>query len=200
MKKRIFTVLVGAGMLLVSCKKDHTTPTTTATTPSGTTTTISTVPPPAAPPAANDTTKGYLKLELADAAVTSATDDILIEFSPASSPAYIVNQDARTFAGDGIVSLSSMSSDGVQLAINSLPLLTSGTTIPLMVKANNSGLYNLKLTAVSGIPSNIDIWLKDKMMKDSLDIKLYPSYAFDITTTDTSTYGGNRFSVVLRAH
>jgi hypothetical protein len=84
------------------------------------------------------------------------------------------------------------------LAINSLPLWTNGTAIPLVVGAENSGLYNLNLMSVNDVPANFGIWLKDKKMKDSLNIRLYPSYAFNIVKTDTTSYGSSRFSIVLR--
>ena len=89
---------------------------------------------------------------------------------------------------------------GIKLAINSLPLLSQGTSIGLVVNAKATGVYNLNLSTISAIPSTFDIWLKDKYKKDSLDFRKYPSYAFNLNTSDTTTFGSNRFSLVLRAH
>ncbi len=207
MKKKVFTILMGAGILLSACHKDESAPqpvATPAATPAGTsgsttqksTSSVTTASPA---PVANDTTKGYIRVEIADPAVASLTDDIVVEFSPASTPAYSPGYDARTFPGAAAIGLSSLSSDGIPLAINELPLLSSGTTIPLAVNAKTTGLYKLDLTAVNSIPSNINIWLKDKQQKDSLDFRLYPSYSFNINTADSTTYGKSRFTVVLRA-
>ena len=203
MKKKIVTILAGAVILLSACHKDESAPqpaakaaATSATTTQKSTSSVTTTSPA---PAANDTTKGYLRVEMLDPAVATLTDDIVVEFSPASTPVYSPGYDARTFPGVAAIGLSSLSSDGVLLAINELPLLTSGTTIPLVVNAKSTGLYKLNLTAVNSIPSNINIWLKDKQQKDSLDFRLYPSYSFNINTADSTTYGKSRFSVVLRA-
>jgi hypothetical protein len=205
MKKGIFTILTCAAICFSACHKDETAPapssTSTQTSTSATTTkSTSSVSTPSQSSQPNDTTKGYIRVELADPAIASETDDILLEFSPTSAAKYSAAYDARTFQGLGAISLSSLSSDGILLAINTQPLLSSGTTIPLAVSATASGVYKLNLTAINDIPSNIGIWLKDKTEKDSLDFRLYPSYSFNIKTSDTTTFGKSRFTVVLRAH
>jgi hypothetical protein len=203
MKKRLFTILTGAAICLSACHKDETAPSpdaSTTTAPVQTTTkSTTTVGSTSQSSVPNDTTKGYVRIEMANPAVASSTDDILVEFTPSSSAVYNAGLDARTFQGMSAISLSSLSSDGVLLAINTLPLVSSGTNVPLAVSANANGVYKLNLSAISNIPSNMDIWLKDKSQKDSLDFRLYPSYSFTIKTTDTTTYGKNRFTVVFRA-
>ena len=203
MKKKIFTVLTGASILLAACQKDSSAPQPAAKDAATSTTTTqkstSSITTASSGSVANDTTKGYLRVEMIDPAVAALTDDIILEFSPASTPVYSPGYDARTFPGTAGIGLSSLSSDGVPLAINELPLQSIGTTIPLVVDAKSTGVYKLNLTAVNAIPSNINIWLKDKQQKDSLDFRLYPSYSFNINTADSTTYGKSRFSVVLRA-
>src|ERR1700733_11964661 len=119
--KKILTVLILAGLGFSSCQKDTVAPTdsTTQTAPKTTTTTTPVTRTTNQGAVANDTTKGYLKVQLAMNA--TATDNILIEFNPAAHAAYSGGEDAKTFAGMGAVSLSSLSSDNFQLAINSLP-------------------------------------------------------------------------------
>ena len=199
--KRILTILAVTGALFSACHKDYIAPDNTAPgskTPApggganstGHTSSTGGV-------AVNDTTTGYIKVQMAMNA--TATDNILIEFNPKASAAFSGSQDARTFQGFGAVSLSSLSSDNVPLAINQLPLVSSGTSVGLVVGANATGQYKLSLTTVSStIPSAVQIWLKDKHNKDSLDFRKYPSYAFNINKSDSTTYGGNRFSLVLR--
>jgi len=195
MKLRILTIVLFSAICLVSCQKDAiapvaaTTPVSTKTTSSTTTLNQDTV--------SNDTTRGYLRVQLAMDAAN--TDNILLEFSPASKGIYVSSEDARTFQGFGLVSLSSLSSDNVALAINSLPLQTKGTTIGLVVNAQSNGNYNLNLSTIHAIPSTIDIWLKDNFKKDSVDFRKNPSYAFAITS-NANTSGSGRFSVVLRGH
>ncbi len=193
--KKILTVLVLAGFGFSSCQKDAVAPTsTTNKTTQKTTTSVTT--PTNNGPVANDTTKGYLKVQLAMNA--TSFDDVLIEFNPNSRAAYSGAEDAKTFAGFGAVSLSSLSSDNFPLAINTLPLVSTGTTVGLAVGANATGIYKLNLTTISStVPSSVSIWLKDSYKKDSLDFKQYPSYAFNINKSDSASYGSHRFTLVM---
>jgi hypothetical protein len=193
MKYRTFALLSLTIIYLSSCQKDaiepavaptSVTPKVVASTTSLNQDTVS-----------NDTTKGYLRIQLAKDATNF--DNILIDFNPAAHAAFIKTEDAPAF-GSGPESLSSLSSDNVSLAINQLPLVTRGTTIALKVNAKTSGLYNLNLLTISAIPATIDIWLKDNYKKDSLDFRLYPSYAFNLDKADTNSFGSHRFSLVLR--
>jgi hypothetical protein len=194
--KNFLTVLVLAGLGFSSCQKDSVAPTnsSTETNPK----TISSVTTPTNQgPVANDTTKGYIRVQLAMNA--TATDDILIEFNPTAHATYSGGEDAKTFPGNGAISLSSLSYDNFLLAINALPLVSTGTTVGLAVGANANGVYKLNLTTISStVPPSVNIWLKDAYKKDSLDFRKYPSYGFNIDKSDTATYGSHRFTLVLR--
>ncbi|MFI5139483.1 MAG: hypothetical protein ACHQIM_16805, partial [Sphingobacteriales bacterium] len=136
-------------------------------------------------------------IQMAEDAVNA--DNILIKFNPAASAYFVTGQDAPDLQGFGAVYFSSLSADNVALSINQLPLVSKGTTIGLAVSAKTTGIYKLNLLTVSSIPATIDIWLKDKYKKDSLDFRNNPTYAFNLTTTDTCTYGSHRFSLALRS-
>jgi len=186
--------MVLAGACLSACQKDALVPSGSSQgnqTKSSTTTVLN------QDTVSNDTTRGYLRVQLA--ADATNTDNVLIEFSPNSKSSYVSNEDARTFKGFGQVSLSSISSDNVLLSINSLPLSTKGTAVKLAVSAKSKGTFKLNLSTIHGIPNTFDIWLKDKFKKDSTNFRVNPSYSFTISS-DTTTYGSNRFSVVLRTH
>jgi hypothetical protein len=194
MKQRIFILLLLAAICFSSCQKDAVEPTATPNQVSQkvTATTTSVLNQDTVNTAIN----GYLRIQLAEDAFN--TDNILIDFKPGSSPAYVRNEDAPTLQGFGAVSLSSLSSDNVALAINVQPLTSKGVTIPLVVGAKATGLYKLNLSTVNDIPASFDIWLMDKYKKDSLDFRDNPTYAFNLTKTDTSSYGSHRFTVVVR--
>jgi len=137
----------------------------------------------------------YLRLQLAKDSIYK--DDILINFKPDASPAYVVNEDARYFPGDGLVSLASLSSDNIPLAINDLPLPQQSVSIGLQVNAKQDGTYKLNMTAVS-LPSTYKVWLLDKYKKDSLDMGSNQTYTFNLIKADTASYGSARFSLVIR--
>ncbi|MDF2430852.1 MAG: hypothetical protein JWP44_483 [Mucilaginibacter sp.] len=201
MKKGFFTLLLLTGLYLSSCQKDTTVkPQTSATlnsqattvaTPALSHTTTSNVTTPAV-----DTVKGYMRVQLAASA--TSTDNILVAFNPASSAAFVKSEDAIYLQGFGAVSLSSLTSDGKACSINTMPLTVSGRTVALNVSAKANGLYTLKLLALSSIPLTYGIWLKDRYTKDSLDFRNNNTYAFNIATKDTTSYGKNRFTIVLR--
>jgi len=67
----------------------------------------------------------------------------------------------------------------------------------LKVGMKTDGIYILRLTYANQIPKGIRFWLKDKYMKDSLDMRV-GNYAFQVVKADTNTYGQGRFTVVLR--
>ncbi|MGZ3778713.1 MAG: T9SS type A sorting domain-containing protein, partial [Mucilaginibacter sp.] len=125
-------------------------------------------------------------------------DEILINFNPKTKVAFNVMEDARYRVGTGKVSLASLSSDNIALAINQLPLATKGDTIHLKVGATASGTYSLKLKSVQGIPQIYDIWLKDAFAKDSVNLRNTGTYSFTVNTGDTTTFGSHRFVLTLQ--
>jgi sugar lactone lactonase YvrE len=122
-------------------------------------------------------------------------DDILIMFDSNAQPGYKFNEDALYKIGAGKVSLSSVSNDNQLLSINKLPL-SDGVTIPLKIGATAYATYTLNLKAIKGVPQLFDIWLKDAFTGDSVNMRTTPNYTFSITT-NTASYGLNRFSVKL---
>ena len=147
-------------------------------------------------PAVISAIKGYLRVQVAADAIN--TDDVLITFNAASSLAFVRSEDAPTLNGNGYITLSSLSADNVPLAINASPLPVGSEKIKLLVNAKADGTYHLNLTKINTIPANFEIWLMDNFKKDSLDFRNNPSYAFDMKTSDTTSYGSGRFSLVIR--
>jgi hypothetical protein len=194
MKQGIFTLLLIAAICFSSCQKDAVEPAATA--PQVTQKVTATTTSALNQDTANVAINGYLRIQLAED--TFNTDNILVDFKPGSSTAYVRNEDAPTLQGFGAVSLSSLSSDNVALAINVMPLTSKGACIPLVVGAKATGLYKLNLSTVNNIPASFDIWLMDKYKKDSLDFRNNPTYAFNLIKTDTSTFGSHRFNLVVR--
>jgi len=199
--KREISGLVLIAALFFSCSKEQVKPGGTPTQTSTTTSTGST----SVGQTNNSTTggvvtpivvNGYLRLRLAEDSVN--TDGILVNFTPSASAAYVRGEDAPSLQGFGQVSLASISSDHIPLAINVMPLTKTGTTIGLRVNAKSDGVYSLQMQQINSVPSSFSIWLMDAYKKDSLDMRLYPSYAFNIYKADTATFGTSRFKLVIR--
>jgi hypothetical protein len=198
MKKVIVALLLFTCVGFYACQKNSVEPTVkqitnTQQTTNSTAAVTQTAPQP---DTAGNNVNGWLKLQLEKDAIN--TDNIVIAFNPSASPAYVPGEDAPTLQGFGQVSLSSFSSDNIALAINNLPLTNKGLSIGLKVNATKDGIYQMQLLQVSGVPSMYAIWLKDGFKKDSLDMSMYPSYAFNIYKADTSSFGSHRFKLVIR--
>jgi hypothetical protein len=127
-------------------------------------------------------------------------DDIVIGFNSGASTTYNYNDDSRYLSGiNAPEGLSSFSSDGVQLAVNLIPLPNqSPLTIRLDVEARNSGTFILQRTELDSIPPIYELWLVDKYKRDSLDLRANDGYALTIDKKDSASFGSNRFEVVVR--
>lgn len=200
MRKQIGGLLM-IGVLFFSCAKDQVKPNSTTNTVStqngsqtlqtGSTTSGTTITTPA-----TTQVNGYLRLKFAKDSIN--TDGILIEFNPAAKAAYVAGEDAPSLQGFGVVSLASFSSNNIPLAINVMPLTSPMTAINLRVNAKSDGIYTLNMQEINSIPNTCSIWLMDAYKKDSIDMRSNSSYAFVLSTADTTSFGSHRFKLVLR--
>ena len=141
----------------------------------------------------------YLRLKMITDTVNFA--DMVIGFNPNSTTQFNGAEDSHLFAGVGnLESVSAISTDSIHASEKWVPLpkSTASLVIPLGVSAAASGQYTLQRTDLKAIPSLYDIWLMDAYKKDSLDIKNNTNYVFDIDLADTTSFGTNRFKVVVR--
>ncbi len=100
---------------------------------------------------------------------SSNYDESVIVFNHLATANYDPEIDAEYFSGFGAESFFSISGDGVALAINRLPY-KNGLTIRLDAESKKDGLYQLKISDQSGLPQDLQIWLKDARMKDSINL------------------------------
>jgi len=127
-------------------------------------------------------------------------DDVIVGFKPGADSKYLETEDAIHLAGNSPPeTLTALSSDNVGLSVNYLPLpgLTQ-QTIALSVSATASGTYQLSKSELVGIPAFYEIWLKDNLLNDSLDMRANTTYAFNIDNSNPATFGANRFQIVIR--
>jgi len=199
MKKEVIAFLLIPGLLLFSCKKTSVKPSTDGTevsTPSTNTNSTTSQTGSTGSDVPETSVTGFLRFKLAKDSIN--TDGILISFNPTAKPTYVPGEDAPSLRGFGAVSLASLSSDNIPLAINALPLAGKGRSINLTVGSSTEGIFKLNLESITSIPASYEIWLKDGYKKDSLDMRQNPSYAFNIYKADTASSGSNRFKLVFR--
>ena len=106
--------------------------------------------------------------------------------------------DALDMNGGLPVQMSSLTSDGLIASVNHLPDYTKGINVKLFAAANADGQYKLKIEDVRNIDTLYDIFLIDHYKKDSLDLRRYGVYLFDVTKADTSSFGTERFELSVR--
>ncbi|GAA3972818.1 hypothetical protein GCM10022210_23500 [Mucilaginibacter dorajii] len=140
-----------------------------------------------------------LHLQITKDSVTNAQCGIY--FSKNGSDNYSNTEDAMDIPGASPkVYLSSYSADGVKISLNQMGDYTAANKkVKLFVKATTSGLYSLALADLKDLDTTrYRLYLVDHLKADSLDMSLYKTYAFNILTTDTATFGANRFELSIQ--
>lgn len=145
----------------------------------------------AAPPT---TDLKYIRVKLTQDAENK--DDALIFFKPGTSSDYTVDEDADYLRGNNVVAISTRVNNRAALAINQMPLPTYKENINLNVIVPANGTYQISVPETNDMPANYDIWIKDWLKKDSVNIKTSPTYSFDAIATDSTTFK-RRFSIVI---
>ncbi|MGZ3834677.1 MAG: T9SS type A sorting domain-containing protein [Mucilaginibacter sp.] len=138
-----------------------------------------------------------LRLQLAKDSIN--TDDIQINFNNTANAGFVQNEDAPYKTGQGQVSLSSISNDNIALAINKLPLpKQQPLAIALKINAATDGTYQFNLADIKGLSKLFDVWLIDTYTKSSNNMRQNTTYSFNVSKSDTTTFGSKRFSLVIR--
>jgi hypothetical protein len=121
-----------------------------------------------------------------------------IYFNSSWSDKYSPQEDAIDMGGfNPKVYLSSYSTDNVRLSINQLGNYNKGKIVKLYTSATSSGSYTISLADINNIDALYSVYLRDHELNDSVDLRTNSSYSFTINTNDTTTYGGNRFDLVI---
>ena len=135
-----------------------------------------------------------LKIKLCKDSVN--TDETTLIFNHSASTRFSYDDDALYFTGFGQVSMASISTDGKDMAIYSLPY-TPGMSIGLDARTKTDGAYLLKISYENKMPSNIQVWLKDNYLKDSVDV-CKGNYNFNVAKADTNSFGKRRFKLTFK--
>ncbi|QEM11103.1 LamG-like jellyroll fold domain-containing protein [Mucilaginibacter rubeus] len=127
-------------------------------------------------------------------------DAVVLALDKDISPLFNKEKDAEDLGGSGaLVSLSIFSADSLKATIHRRPFPhKQQEVIPLFADATASGPYQLKLSDLTDLPDIYEVWLKDALTKDSLDIKNNRTYNFNIDKGNAASFGKDRFSIVLR--
>jgi hypothetical protein len=134
------------------------------------------------------------KIKLVKDSVNS--DETMFLFNHTATLNFDVNSDASYFPGYGPESLASISKDGVDMMSYNLPY-TSGMAVGLDVNANASCALSLQLSYQRNIPADIQIWVKDTYLKDSVNV-CTANYNFKVNLADANSFGNKRFKLIIK--
>jgi len=123
-------------------------------------------------------------------------DETIFLFDHESGLSYSQDEDGEYLPGFGQVSLASISSDGTDLSVNRLPY-RSGMSIGLDVHTKTDGAFSLGISYENKVPGNIQIWIKDTYLKDSIEVHK-GNYSFNVSRADTNSFGNKRFKLILK--
>ncbi|MGZ3823213.1 MAG: hypothetical protein ACXVB6_21645 [Mucilaginibacter sp.] len=195
------TIFLAAIFLFAACKKETVvTPKTPPATQSPSTSNHSTgtIQGQGSTTTAVDTLpdRAMMKIKLVKDSVNY--DETMFIFSHTASAGFDPNEDSPYFEGYGQESLASISADGRDLVINTLPY-SPGSPIRLAISSSVNATFSLQVSFENKIPANIDVKIKDNYLKNTVNISNAP-YQFNVVKSDTSTYGANRFELILKKH
>ena len=139
---------------------------------------------------------GYLHLKLS--ADTNTFTETGLYFSSGWTDKFDGNEDAPDLDGPSPkVYLSSFTSDGTRVGINEMGDYIKTKRVKLFVGAKVTATYQLELSDIKNIDPLYNVFIVDKLLKDSVDLRTTNSYSFTITATDTTTFGANRFELAV---
>jgi hypothetical protein len=138
-----------------------------------------------------------LRIEMVQDSVVFNTADIMFDKNAKST--FDPAEDAHYLGSSGQANiLYSFSSDSLGAAVNYMPDLPQIKQIELYTEFGAYGLYSLTFPIKTGLGQNgYTIYLKDRLLNDSLDVVNNPIYSFNITTTPAS-YAHNRFYLSIQ--
>jgi hypothetical protein len=119
-------------------------------------------------------------------------DETIIHFREDATVNFDDHADSRKLS-NSVLNISSILDDGKNVAINSLPPIDCGATIPLTIDNISMEKYTMEFSEFESFPTNITITLIDNFLNTTHDIK-NGNYTFSVTSSAAS-YGPSRFKI-----
>lgn len=128
------------------------------------------------------------------ASSNNASDETVVHFRQGATTAFDFDMDAQKLQGGAEApQLSTVSSDQVKLAINSMPFMTSEAVVPVNFTLNTNSNVTFTASQLESFAPGITITLEDKKLGQLIDLRANPTYTFAYQTTDPE----NRFNLRL---
>ena len=144
--------------------------------------------------AAKSTTQPVIRLDLSNDSTLNKT---FFRFMSEATSAFDGSYDAyKIFSEDeNYNEIYSLSSTNDTLSINTLPVLSSSTIIPVGIKIRKPGVYFINASRIMHFPDSLDVFLHDTQLQLMINLKTDSSYTFYSDVVNTNS----RFRLVFSA-
>jgi hypothetical protein len=123
----------------------------------------------------------------------TVTDEAIIRFNDASDPSFESEVDANKLINTGSIPSVASTMVGSTMSINTMPVPTTVTEIPLYVKVASNGNYTLTWSSKNNPLYGVQLFLYDKKLGTSTAIVENVAYTITQSTTDST----NRYMLKL---
>jgi hypothetical protein len=128
-------------------------------------------------------------------------DQTAVRFKALSTEGFDSHYDARKLCGGfGVPQLYSVSSDAVEMAINTLPSIEENGLVNIGFAADIPDLYEIAATGIENFDQNTAIYLEDIFENNTINLRVAPTYTFTYSTGDDPDRFRLHFSNIMNSH
>ncbi len=134
------------------------------------------------------------QVQLALATAGQPTDLAYLYFQNGATAGVDSEFDAVKLPNIGTPGLATVSA-GTELAINGLPALAAGLTVPLTLRATAAGTYSLSAAALLNLPAGLPVYLTDARTGRNTLLSATSAYRFALTAAEVAAPVAGRFGL-----
>ena len=134
------------------------------------------------------------QVQLALATAGQPTDVAYLYFENGATAGVDSEFDAVKLPNIGTPGLATVSA-GTELAVNGLPALAAGLSVPLTLRAPAAGTYSLETAALLNLPAGLPVYLTDARTGRNTQLTGTSRYAFALTATEAAAPIAGRFAL-----
>jgi hypothetical protein len=117
------------------------------------------------------------------AAANDLSDELLVQFNAEASPAFEGNRDAPKMRSDGEApQLFSLSEEGTELSINTLPYRDETIVIPIGFELSTENEVSFNFTNLESFSPLAEIYLEDLLTGQMINLREQQEYSFTHAT------------------
>ncbi len=149
-----------------------------------------------------NTSSNFAKIKLTATRDSVSSDELVVVLGDTAKREGTDGSDAAKFFNDNTLNFYTRSTELRNLAINYFPKPTANDTIRVSFFSTVDGIkfngtYSIKVTELSGLPSNLMVYLWDTYANQMVNLKETNEYIFNLNT-DVASAGNDRFKILFK--